>query len=277
MTAEIKLQPVSGAGPAEIDAALYYEQNFVPSLFQPWSPVIIEACGAEAGDRVLDIACGSGVVTRELARGHGDDSKLSGLDISAGMIEVARSRQPGVDWQVGDACALPYPDNCFERVLCQFGLMFFPDRIQALREMQRVSKPGGRIAILVWNGLDDNPGFAEMVAILQRMAGTRAADALRAPFCLGEPALLAELAKKAGIEDFSIHGHRAEAGFLNLREFVEAELRGWLPIMEVHLDDVEIDEIYHECHRSMTGYIDNPNQRFVMPVSAQLLTVAVSS
>jgi len=256
----------------EITAANYYEEKFVPTLFERWSPIIIESAEITPDHNVLDVACGSGIVTRDIAKLVGQARKPSGLDISAGMIEVARSITPEINWRVGDALALPYAENQFDRVVCQFGLMFFPDRVQALKEMIRVLKPGGRLAISVWNTLANNPGFATKVEILQNMAGTQAADALRAPFCLGNPAQLEKIALEAELEDFEIVSHTGEACFENLREFVDAELRGWLPIMNVHLNETMIDAIYYECQRLLAHYNETEGSRFVMPTSAHIFT-----
>ena len=260
------------AGRDQITAATYYEEKFVPTLFGHWSPIIVESAEIEPDQNVLDVACGSGVVTREIAKVVGRKINPSGLDISAGMIEVARSITPDIDWRVGDAMALPYADNQFDRVVCQFGLMFFPDRVQSLKEMIRVLKPGGRIAVSVWDSLDSNPGFATKVEILQKLAGTQAADALRAPFCLGDPSLIEKLATEAGLQDFDLASHEGEACFRNLREFVDAELRGWLPIMDVHLDESMIDAIYRECQASLLSGNGTDSGKFVMPTSAHIFT-----
>jgi len=268
----LRTNKIEKAGKDEIIAATYYEEKFVPTLFGRWSAIIVKTAQIKPGQNVLDVACGSGVVTRDIAKMVGRKMQPSGVDISAGMIEVARSIMPEINWRVGDAMALPYADNQFDRVVCQFGLMFFPDRVQALREMLRVLKPEGRIAVSVWNSLDNNPGFATKVNILQNLAGTQAADALRAPFCLGNPSLLEKLATEAGLQGFDLVSHAGEACFDNLREFVDAELRGWLPIMDVHLDEPLIDTIYQECRNLFATYSSTNGGEFVMPTSAHVFT-----
>lgn len=256
----------------EIIAANYYEDNFVPTLFSRWSPVIIGAAEIRTGHSVLDVACGTGIVIRDIGRSPCSSLNLSGLDISPGMIEVARSLAPEIDWHVGDAMALPFADDQFDRVVCQFGLMFFADRVKAVTEMMRVLKPGGKLAVLVWDKLANNPGFSSKVDILQKLAGARVADALRAPFCLGNRSQIDEIAIKAKLQDFDIKSYSGEACFQSLRQFIDAELRGWLPIMGVNLDEYLIERIYQQCEHELANYLDSLDGRLVMPTSALVLS-----
>ena len=256
---------------AEYKAARYYEEKFVPTLYQQWSKPLIEAAAIGRGNRVLDIACGTGVVTRDVAGIVGRDNPPTGLDLSSGMLAVARDLAPHIEWQQGDATDLPYPDASFDRVLCQFGLMFFPDRVAALKEMSRVLRPGGRLALAVWDSLDKNPGFARKVDILEHSAGRAAADALRAPFCLGDTNLLRDLANQAGLGQSELSTHAGQARFPNIHHFVEAELRGWLPVLDVHLDEATIAAIHRECEASFSSWCESGGENFVMPISAHFL------
>src|SRR5882757_6578438 len=113
---------------AQIEAATTYEALFVPALFGPWAPIVAELAQIKTGDRVLDIACGTGVLAREAAARTGQEGHVAGLDPHAGMLAVARDRSPAIDWREGTAEALPFPDRSFDVVVSQFGLMFFADR-----------------------------------------------------------------------------------------------------------------------------------------------------
>lgn len=255
----------------EIVAATFYEEIFVPALFARWSPLVVEAAGVARGDRVLDVACGTGTATRAAAARTGPASAAVGLDIAPGMLSVARSLSPQLDWHHGSVDRLPFDDGSFDRVLCQFGLMFFADTAAAIREMLRVLRPGGRLAIAVWDRLERNPGFADKVEILEQTAGTGAADALRAPFCLGDRERLCALAGAAGMRELEANTHRGEARFRSLEAFVDAEVRGWLPVMDVHLDEATIGRIVERCRRRMHAYAGGAGGEFVMPTSAHIL------
>ncbi len=267
-SADSTVAPIT-ASAAEIAAATYYDDIFVPALFASWVAPLAQAAGIEAGERVLDVACGSGIVARELESGLAPGVRLVGLDLAPGMIAVAGARANWAEWRLGDACALPFADASFDRVICQFGLMFFADRVAALAEMRRVLRPGGRFALSAWDSLGCNPGFAAKVAILDRMAGRAAGDALRAPFCLGDGTALRELLERSGARDCRIETRAGEARFASLQQFVDAELRGWLPVMGVHLDDDTIDAIFRECERELGAY--KSSREFTMPVSAHLV------
>ena len=270
-TTESNLQ----ASAEDIVAATFYQEKFVPALFAPWSARTIAAAGVKAGDRVLDVACGTGVVTLDAAAISGRDTLPVGLDLSPGMLSVARSLDADIDWRLGDAGTLPFADASFDRVVCQFGLMFFPDRVQALAEMIRVLRPGGRLAVAVWDGLENNPGYAEKVQVLARIAGPAAADALRAPFCLGEPDVLLELARAAGIQNPDLETHSGEACFHDLFEFIDVDLRGWLPVMGVHLDEDSMRKIHAECSPPLSRYCDVSSGRILLPASAHVLSASV--
>ena len=240
---------------AQIEAANAYEALFVPALFQQWAPKVADAAKIQPGERVLDVACGSGILAREVASRTGTTGSVIGLDPSPGMLAVAKRLAPEVEWRRGTAESLPFPDESFDAVVSQFGLMFFVDRHQAIREMLRVLSSGGRLAVAVWDSLDNMPAFATEVALLDRMAGRRAADALRAPFLLGDRKDLAALFEEAGLASTEITTHHGTAQFPSVRTMVEADLRGWLPVMDVTLTEEQIARILREAEHVLSSYV----------------------
>jgi len=132
------------------------------------------------------------------------------------MIAVAQRLAPAIEWRAGVAESLPFPDRSLNDVVSQFALMFFTDRRRTLREMLRVLVAGGLLAAAVWASLDDMPAYATEAVLLDRMAGRQAADALRAPFVLGDPWDLTTLFSEAGVTSTEIRTHHGTArhGFL---------------------------------------------------------------
>ena len=127
--------------PAEV-----YEEFFVPALFQQWGSVVADAAGIGPGQRVLDVACGTGVLACVAADRVGLGEMVVGLDPNEEMLAVARRKSARIEWRDGQAESLPFPNESFDAVVSQFGFMFFQDQRAALREMMRVLQPGGRLA-----------------------------------------------------------------------------------------------------------------------------------
>jgi ubiquinone/menaquinone biosynthesis C-methylase UbiE len=239
---------------AQIDAATAYEEFFVPALFQEWAPRVAAAAQLQPGQRVLDVACGTGVLARKAASRVGAASRVVGLDRNPGMLTVARRLAPEIEWREGVAEALPYPDRSFDAVVSQFGLMF-TDRQQALREMLRVLAPGGHLAVAVWDSLDNTPAYAAELALLERFAGQRAAEAFRAPFVLGDQKELATLFTSAGVAGVAVASHHGTAKFPSIRWMVEADLRGWLPVAGVVLSEDQIKRILEEAETALSAFV----------------------
>jgi ubiquinone/menaquinone biosynthesis C-methylase UbiE len=162
-----------------------YEREMVPRLFAPWAELHLRAADLRAGDRVLDVACGTGVVARRAAAAVGPAGRAVGLDFNEVMLTTARASDSdgAVEWRQGDAQELPFDDGSFDAVSCQHGVMFFPDRAKALREMRRVLRPGGRVVVSVWSGLDGAPGYAALSDALVRHVGPEAGHL--PPFTMG--------------------------------------------------------------------------------------------
>jgi len=220
---------------------------------------------------VLDVACGTGILVRELAAQVGPSGSVAGLDLLPGMLEVAKRIAPNIEWKQGTAESLPFPDQSFDVVVSQFGLMFFPDRTRSLREMLRVLTPGGHLAVAVWDSLDNIPAIADEVAVLERVAGRAAADALRAPFVLGNRSELERLARDAGVAEPRVNTNPGTARFPSIRTLVEADLRGWLPVMGVMLEEETIQRVLEEADRALHVHAD-ANGRAVFKISAHVLS-----
>ena len=260
------------AASSQVDAAKAYEALFVPALFAPWAPRLAEAARLGPGQRVLDVACGTGVLAREALARTAPGGSVAGLDPNAGMLAVARALAPAVDWRQGVAESLPFPDGGYDAVVSQFGLMFFDDRAQALREMLRVLRPGGRLVVAVWDALEDHPAYAALVDLLERVAGPTAAEALRAPFALGRREVLVALFRAVGAGRADIVAHVGRAHFPSLRTMVEAELRGWLPVRGVVLPEAKIEQVLREAEHALRVHVA-PDGRAVFETRAQLVMV----
>jgi ubiquinone/menaquinone biosynthesis C-methylase UbiE len=182
-----------------------YERYFVPAIGAPLAAELVDAAALRQGERVLDVACGTGVVTRLAAERVGASGATAGLDINPGMLGVARSVTPagvGIDWHQASAEATPFPDESFDAVLCQLGLQFFPDRPAALRELRRVLVPGGRLVV---NVPGPEPAIFRILAEeLVRHARPEAAGFVHQVFSLHETAELRDLLAEAGFDDVSL-------------------------------------------------------------------------
>ncbi len=256
---------------AAIEGAQAYEDLHVNALFRAWADPVLDAASVEPGDQVLDVACGTGIVARTALARVGAAGAVTGLDMGPGMLAVAEAIEPQITWVEGQAGDLPFGDDEFDAVVSQFGLMFFPDRVAAVREMLRCVRPGRSIAIAVWDDLDRQSAFPVSVDLLDRRAGTAAADALRIPFSAGAATELATVFESAGASSFSIDTVAGTARFPNVRSMVEADLRGWLPIMGVHLDEDLIQSILAEADEVLGHHVADSGD-MVFPVSAHIVT-----
>jgi ubiquinone/menaquinone biosynthesis C-methylase UbiE len=237
------------------EAAKGYDSLLVPALFGEWAVKVADAAEIAPGQRVLDVACGTGVLSREIASRVTSSGYVVGLDPNHGMLAFARELSPDIEWENGVAESLPFPDESFDVVVSQFGLMFFTDREKAIREMLRVLNPGGRMVVAVWDSLQNTPAYAASVALLQELAGKSAADALSAPYSLGDLQELATLFGHAGAHPIDIATQSGTARFPSISVMVEADLRGWLPVMGVELSEEKIGQILNRAESVLSSYV----------------------
>ncbi len=240
-------------GQVSRSAAEVYEQFFVPALFAEWTGRVADAARVGPGDRVLDVACGTGVLARDVARRVAPGGAAVGLDVNEGMLAVAGRAAPDVEWHQGAAEQLPFEDAAFDAVVSQFGLMFFQDRGAALGEMRRVLRPGGRLAVAVWASLDVTPGYAAMVDLLRRLFGEPPAEALRAPYVLGDVDRLGGLFAAAGFAGVEIRTHEGTARFPSIAEWVHTDVKGWT--LADMLDDEQFAVLKREAETALRRFV----------------------
>jgi SAM-dependent methyltransferase len=253
-------------------AAEIYDEFFVPALFAAWADRVAGAAQVKAGQRVLDIACGTGVLARAAAGRVEPGGSVVGLDINEGMLDVARRTAPHIEWRQGSAEALPFDGRAFDAVISQFGLMFFSDRVAAIREMARMLRPGGRLAVAVWESLEHTPGYAAVVRLLERLFGQEAADGLRAPFCLGNEKLLRSLFAEAGMPQAEIISHDGVARFPSLRDWMYTEIRGWT--LADRIDDAQFKLLLDEAQQELRQFV-TPEGSVQFSSPAYIVTAAV--
>jgi SAM-dependent methyltransferase len=250
------------------DAAIVYEQKFVPALFGSWPPAVADAAGIQPGDHVLDVACGTGVLAREAAKRVGPEGWIAGLDLNEGMLAVARRLLPDVDWRQGDAAALPFADGSFDVVVSQFALMYFQDRVAALQEMWRVLKPGGRLAVASWASFDKAKGYRALAEIAAHHTNAKAAAVLQAPFVLGDEKELLGLYRDAGVVGAALRTRDGFATFRSIDEFVSAEVKG--SPLDGLLSEAEYSELMQEAKRRLAEYVAEDG-RVVLPMAAHIV------
>ncbi len=210
------------------NASEAYERYLVPTMFTPWAHDLIERAALQSGERVIDVACGTGIVARLAAEAVGSSGQVVGVDLNAGMIEMARSQTPSsgapVEWREGDVNALPYNDATFDVLLCQQGFQFFPDQAKAIGEMYRVLTPGGRLALSVWRSVDYNPYFRAISDALERHVSAEVAAGMRAVCSFGEAEALRMRIADAGFRDVRIQVVILTKRHPSLAEYIPGQL-----------------------------------------------------
>ncbi|MEX0732388.1 MAG: methyltransferase domain-containing protein [Aquisalimonadaceae bacterium] len=189
-----------GGSPAE-----NYQRYFVPSIGAPVAEDLIDISGLQPGQRVLDVACGTGVVTRLAAERVGAAGAVAGLDVNPGMLAVARSQTPpdvSIDWYEASAESMPLPDEAFDVTLCQMGLQFVPNKLAALREMRRVLAADGR-AFVTLPG-PKPPMFAIMTDALAHHLSPDVASFADLVFSMHDVDELTELMRSAGFREVDV-------------------------------------------------------------------------
>jgi ubiquinone/menaquinone biosynthesis C-methylase UbiE len=246
--------------PAEI-----YDAHFVPALFAQWGPVVATEAGMRKGDRVLDVACGTGALTLTAAKIVGPSGSVVGLDANPEMLAVARRKPVQIEWLEGMAEALPLPDSSFNVVVSQFGFMFFEDKPQALREMMRVLKPGGRLAVAVCDAVENSPGYAAFALLLDRLFGREVGDAFRAPFSLGDAGRLHEICREVGIEDAEVVQRNEKVRFNSIDALVSTE-RACVWTLGGVLTDQQFKQLLEKSETTLRPFvIDGGTVEFDMP------------
>ena len=254
------LDPLARSTPAEI-----YDRLFVPALFARWGPVLADAARLSAGDRVLDVACGTGAATLAAVARVGPTGSVTGLDPNPDMLAVARGKGAPVDWRDGVAEALPFPDASFDAVVSQFGMMFFTDAAGAVGEMLRVLRPGGRLAVAVCDAVERSPGYGELAAMLERLFGREVADAFRAPFALGDPERLRAIMAAAGARDAVVARHEGTVRFASIAAMISTE-RACVWTLGGLLDDAQFARLLDEAERRLAPLVQpDGTVAFAMP------------
>jgi ubiquinone/menaquinone biosynthesis C-methylase UbiE len=185
-----------------------YEQFYIPATFRRWAPILLEFAQPRAGEHILDLACGTGIVARYAAKYVNSQGRIVGLDINPAMLEVARQQANSdasfIEWQEVNAENIPFPDHSFDLVLCQAGLMLFKNKTVAASEMCRVLKSGGRAVALVWQSLDKHPFNKALCESLSRWIGVDITAISRA-FSLGGVEELSALLSGAGFSKVAVY------------------------------------------------------------------------
>lgn len=245
-------------------AAKVYDEFFLPALFGAWPPRLVAAARLRPGMRVLDVACGTGVLTVAAAKAVSPGGTAVGVDLNPGMLTVARSKAPQIVWREARAEALPLESADFDAVVSQFGLMFFQDKESAIREIWRVLRPGGHLAIAVWDSLENTPGYASITSLLQRFFGSDVADLLRAPYVLGDAEALEALLSGSGVHRPQVARIAGEARFPSLRSWIHTDVRGWT--LSDKLDDEQFERLVAEAEKELGGFVaDDGSVRFDHP------------
>ena len=178
-----------------------YERWLVGPLFRPWAELTLDEVDLSSGDRVLDIACGTGIVARIAKERLGDTGQVVGIDVSPDMLAVARAVAPDIDWREGNVSSLPLNEGEeFDVVICQQGLQFFPDKAQAVSQMRRALADHGRLAVATWRSDDEVPFSRELRGVAERHLGAIPDQR----YSFGDAILLERLLRDAGFRDLEV-------------------------------------------------------------------------
>ena len=250
------------------EEAEIFERDYVPGVFAPWARIVADGAEIAPGQRVLDVGCGTGALTREVSRRAGAPERVTGLDLDGEMLSVARRLTPAITWIRGSALDLPFPARRFDAMVSQFAMMFFDDRERGVREMWRVLAPGGRLTVAVWGRLDRAPFHEAFVRIAERRAGNEAAGRIRERFSLGDAAELASIFGRAGIPA-RVQTIAGTGSYARIEAFGSSDIDGW--IREGEMPAEERGAVIDELRQAAAPFTDAQGA-LTLPMEGHLVT-----
>lgn len=207
----------------------YYDRHLGPIQFDPFAAELARCLPPRPPGDVLEIACGTGLVTRRLRARLDPALRLTATDLSASMLDYAKAqlgRHDGIEWREADALQLPFPDGAFGAVVCGFGIMFVPDRQAMLREARRVLVQGGILLLSVWDRIEENPHALAGAGVIEAMFPDDAEMRFRTPYELHDPALLRQLLAGADFCDARIQTKRISFDGADPHHIATGQIRG---------------------------------------------------
>ena len=231
----------------------------------------MESVTPQPGDRVLDLACGTGIVARKAVSMVHPGGEVTGVDSNPAQIATARSIDGSIDWREGDAGSLPFMDQQFDLVTCQQGFQYFLDRVQVVKEIHRVLKPGGRVVIAVWSSMEKSPGHMALFHALERRAGSSTAALVEETFAFSDSEEVKRLFADGGFPDALVVTRCENAIFASAEEFMRAIVVGSIMRRtEMQFSEETLSLMAADVDSGLEPYVRENSLAF--PVEAHLLT-----
>jgi len=238
------------------DAPSLYDQYGLIAV-KPWTDDLIREARCREGDRVLDVACGTGYVANRVNAVSGVTCEVTGLDVNEPMLNAAR-KIPGIDWRLGSATELPFEDGSFEVVLCQQGLQFFPDRRVAMKEMARVLTPGGRVSLSVWGRLEGCVFHNAFAKTIGTFLGSDAMSAIEVAFSLNTREELHDLASGAGFESIEVPYQHRTIRHPSIADYANGFIQATpVAVKYLALSDRDKQGFGEQVTALLSGYVDD--------------------
>jgi ubiquinone/menaquinone biosynthesis C-methylase UbiE len=208
----------------------FYDSCLGPAWFELFAADLAERLPPKPPGDVLELACGTGIVTRRLRERLDPAIRLVASDLSKAMLDFARAKLGdcgGIEWREADAARLPFGDGEFGAAVCAFGIMFVPDKQAAFREARRVVKPGGTLLFNVWDRIEENPHALAIAEVTEGLfPGDAEMQSLRWPYAMYDPVLLKGMLTGAGFKEIRIGTKRVPGGRVSARKVAIGHIRG---------------------------------------------------
>ena len=247
-----------------------YERFLVPAKFLPWAEDLVRIGKPQPGDKVLDVACGTGTVTRLIPPYVGVLGAVTGLDFDTGRLDIAASlpSAPGseIKWQEGDACALPFDDAEFDIVFCQQGLQFFQNKLEGLKEMRRVLVVGGRLIMGIWRSVEHQPGGHAMAGALERHISAEAGSVRREPFSFGDAEVIKELVTEAGFHEVRVNARLKNVHFPSAEAFTKRYISARTPL------NTMVASANEEARQAVVAHVNSALDQYETDIGLELPT-----
>ena len=260
--------PMSETFQITLEQAEAYEELLVPAITGQWAAPMLDLAGVSVGQRVLDVACGTGVLARAAAERVGPTGHVVGVDLNPAMLTVASRIRPDLEWREGDATNLPLEDERFDAALCLSALFFFPDASAAVAEMARVVRVGGAVVIQTYASLDDQPVYGQFIETVLRYASEDARSLIDTYFSQGDLPALRGTLERAGLRVQRTVSPMGVAAYGSWDELIATEVKS-TPLVD-RLTDDQLEQIREDMEGLLRQH-RAPDGSLKLPIRAHLI------